>query len=104
MLICLKPGKSKAFCENKACKVQLIGKFKILRRGEHGYAFHVCLSCFNVIIKKGGPDKYLPGAKDASTGADLHEVTEKPYAPIGTHKLKGSVKVLTNHRTGQIFV
>lgn len=108
MLICLKPGKNKNRCENRMCNKRLIGQFKILRRGT-GYNFHVCLSCFNGIVKKGGPDKYLPGrqnlvGEDKSTGVPLHDATEKPYIPVGTHKLDGEIKIAVNNRTGQIML
>lgn len=90
------------------------GPYKILRRGQKGFEFEVCMSCFNVILKKGGPDRYLPGkqalnlleaiGKDASTGAELHDATEKPYIPVGTHKLDGEVKIAMNNLTGQIIL
>jgi hypothetical protein len=111
MLICLKPGKSKAYCENRICKKRLIGQFKVLRRGVKGYAFHVCLKCFESIEKKGGPDRYLPGkalfkivGRDESTGAELHSTESEPYVPVGTHKLDGTVEIVSNPKTGQMLL
>ncbi len=108
MLISLRQPKSKGYCSNRLCSKRLRGPFKILRRGE-GPNFDICMSCFNAIMKKGGPDRYLPGkkeivGKDESTGAELHDATEKPYIPLGTHKLTGQVKLVTNQRTGQILL
>lgn len=114
-LIALRPKKNKLFCENKFCCKRLIGPFKVLRRGIEGYPFYVCMACFNAIVKKGGPDKYLPGKqacfdiseavnKDESSGAELHDATTKPYIPLGTHNLDGEVKIVTNRRTGQILL
>lgn len=106
MLISLKPGKSKSFCENRACKVRLIGPYKILRRGEQGYAFHICITCFNGIMRKGGPNKYLPGQinknKDLtpSTYSGIHN---NDYLVDITPK-NGTVKISQNTRTGQIIL
>ncbi len=113
-LISLKPPKSKGRCSNRMCNKSLKGPYKILKRGQKGFEFDVCMSCFKAILSKGGPDKYLPGkqalnlleavGQDVSTGAELHDATEKPYIPLGTHKLDGEVKIAVNNRTGQIIL
>jgi len=66
-------------------------------------------------MKKGGPDKYLPGkktsfdlsdviGKDSVTGAQLHDAGDQSYAPLGTPKLDGEVKIAINNRTGQLIL
>ncbi len=93
------------------CNKKLIGQFKILQRGK-GERFNVCMSCFDTVMRKGGPDRYLPGretvlesiGKDKDTGAELHDAEAKPYTPIGTHKLDGEVKIAINNRTGQLIL
>ncbi len=90
------------------CNKPLRGPFKILQRGK-GELFDVCMSCFGAIMRKGGPDRYLPGkelviGKDNASGATLHGASAKPYVPIGTHKLDGDVKIAVNNRTGQILL
>ena len=112
MLISLKPPKSKGRCANKMCNRLLKGPFKILKRGKDGFGYEVCMFCFGGIMKKGGPDKYLPGAKkfgevvgqDSVTGAQLHSAGDESYAPIGTPKLDGGVKIAINNRTGQLIL
>ena len=115
MLISLKPPKSKGRCANKMCNKSLKDKpYKILKRGKDGFGYEVCMSCFGGIMKKGGPDKYLPGkkvidptevvGKDAMTGATLHNAGDESYAPIGTPKLDGEIKIAVNNRTGQLIL
>lgn len=101
MLICLKPKKNNNFCENKWCCKRLIGPYKILKRGENGYAYHICLKCFGMIIKKGF-DKYLPC---------IEETISKPSKYVGIHgseKLVDSstetIAIAENPRTGQIIL
>lgn len=118
-LISLKPGKSKAFCENRFCNKRLLKAFKILRRGLKGYAFNVCMGCYNLINKKGGPDKYLPGREIPDlkvvgpvTYSGLHDneharlkpTLPQPYIPLGTHAVGKPVEIAQNPRTGQIML
>ena len=118
-LISLKPGKSKAFCENRFCNKHLRKRFKILRRGRQGYAFHVCMGCFNNIMKKGGPEKYLPGQKTPDLGVvgpvnytGIHEAQHSKlvptvpelYIPIGANPVGDPIEIAQNNRTGQIVL
>jgi len=106
-LISLKPGKSKSFCENRFCNRRLPGKFKILRRGLKGYAFHVCPSCFALIEKKGGPDKYLPGREtpDIRVVGPVTGVHANDHARfVDATPKEGAVKIVQNTRTGQIIL
>ena len=106
-LISLKPGKSKSFCENRFCNKHLRKRFKVLRRGLQGYAFHVCLSCFNLINKKGGPDKYLPGREipDVRVVGPVTSVHANEHARFVDATPKDStVKIAQNTRTGQIIL
>ena len=116
MLIVLKPGKTKGFCENKVCKKRLIGPFKVLQRGK-GYAYFVCMKCFEAIMKK-GIERYLPGGKSFDLSETvkrdgLHappetvrlvDATEKPYIPTGAQFVGKPVEIAQNSKTGQIIL